>query len=115
MYYRCQWEELFDSIDGYEFSMKENPKIAYIKRKYPHGSFIIATVDLVEDQIKVHVGDNYYIIKTDINPDIIQLIIQLYEDYIEAKHNLDKSISKFWKLRDGDKSLLRDFRLDELI
>jgi hypothetical protein len=56
----------------------------------------------------------YYVISDDINEDFIKMIIQFYEDWIKAKEDLENSLSKFKSLSKGDKSFLREWKLNNL-
>jgi hypothetical protein len=71
----------------------------------------MARINLDENQIKVNIGTDYYIINEELTQDILDMIIEFYEEWYLAKQELDKTLSKFKRLQNGDKSLLRDFKL----
>jgi hypothetical protein len=108
---------MFNLGEKYKIIQKESQNIIYIKRRYYNKKdnyFIIATINTLENKIKVNVGDDYYVISDDINEDFIKMIIQFYEDWIKAKEDLENSLSKFKSLSKGDKYFLREWKLNDL-
>jgi hypothetical protein len=108
---------MFNLGEKYKITQKVSQNIIYIKRRYDNKKdnyFIIATINSLENKIKVNVGDDYYIINDNINEDFIKMIIQFYEDWIKAKEELEISLSKFKSLNKGDKSFLREWKLNNL-
>lgn len=108
---------MFNLGEKYKIIQKESQNIIYIKRRYYNKKdnyFLIATINTLENKIRVNVGDDYYVISDDINEDFIKMIIQFYEDWIKAKEDLENSLSKFKSLNKGDKSFLREWKLNDL-
>jgi len=109
---------MFDLGKRYKTYQKEgaNGKIIYLKRYNERldNFFILARIEPDINKIDISVGDEHYIIKSQPSEDLIKMIIELYEDWEKAKLELEKATNKLKSLSKGDKSLLRNFKLNNL-
>jgi hypothetical protein len=109
---------MFDLGERYKTHQKEgfNGKIIYLKRYHERLDtfFILATIEPDINKIEIRVGDEHYIIKSQPSEDLIKMIIELYEDWEKAKLEFEKVTNKLKSLSKGDKSLLRNFKLNNL-
>ncbi len=109
---------MFDLGERYKTNQKEGfyGKIIYLKRYNERLDtfFILATIEPDINKIELRVGDEHYIIKSQPSEDLIKMIIELYEDWEKAKLEFEKVTNKLKSLSKGDKSLLRNFKLNNL-
>ena len=109
---------MFDLGKRYKTNQKEGfyGKIIYLKRYNERLDtfFILATIEPDINKIELRVGDEHYIIKSQPSEDLIKMIIELYEDWEKAKLEFEKVTNKLKSLSKGDKSLLRNFKLNNL-
>ncbi len=109
---------MFDLGERYKTHQKEGfyGKIIYLKRYNERLDtfFILATIEPDINKIELRVADEHYIIKSQPSEDLIKMIIEFYEDWEKAKLEFEKATNKLKSLSKGDKSLLRNFKLNNL-